>query len=110
LAGYDWICTETCRLTLYWTPAGTPMKAYTVFVQHWLAGEQIDGFDGPPRQGAYPTNWWAADEVIIDIHALPPLTEGSLLVGLYDLETGARLPILATEAEHRDNGLVIEVP
>ena len=49
-------------------------------------------------------------KVIIDVHTLPPLTDGSLLVGLYDLETGARLPILATEAAQRDDGLIIEVP
>jgi hypothetical protein len=110
LAGYDWTCSDDCGLTLYWTPTGTPTKAYTVFIQHWLDDERVGGFDAQPRQGAYPTNWWAADEVIIDEHPLPLLTDGTLLIGLYDLETGARVPILSTSAAQRDNSLVLEVP
>jgi hypothetical protein len=110
LAGYDWACSQNCRLTLYWTPQGAPSAAYTVFIQHWVGDTQVAGFDGPSREGAYPTDWWAVDEVIIDRHQLPLLSEGTLLVGLYDLESGLRVPILAADVEHRDQALVIEIP
>lgn len=110
LAGYDWECSHDCSLTLYWAPEGRPATAYTVFIQHWVGDTQVAGFDGPPRYGAYPTDWWDANEVIIDRHQLPLLSEGALLVGLYDLKSGLRVPILAADNDHRDQALVIEIP
>jgi hypothetical protein len=110
LIGYDLACNDACDLTLYWQATGTPAADYTVFIQHWVGGDRLAGFDGPPRQGAYPSNWWAGGEVIVDSHPLPALRGGNLLVGLYRLDTGERLPILATEAHHQDNGLLVEVP
>ncbi len=110
LAGYDWACSQDCRLTLYWIPRESPSAAYTVFIQHWVGDTQVAGFDGPPRYGAYPTDWWDANEVIIDRHQLPLLSEGTLLVGLYDLKSGHRVPVLAADIDHRDQALVIEIP
>ena len=110
LAGYDFACPATCDLTLYWQASGEPEFAYTVFIQHWANGDQVAGFDAPPRQGAYPSDWWARGEVIVDRHPLPALAGGHLRVGLYRLDTGERLPILSTEAPHQEHALLIEVP
>lgn len=110
LRGYDWRCEQDCNLVLYWHPQGTPGASYTVFIQHWLDGAQQAGFDGLPRDGRYPTNWWAANETIIDVHTLPALSAGRLRIGLYQLETGARLPLLAADVSVQDQALVINLP
>jgi len=109
LSGYDWTCDQACRLTLYWRPTGQPAAPYTVFIQHWLDGEQVAGFDGPPRNGRYPTPWWTAGELIVDRHDLPQLGAGTLLFGLYDPTTGQRVPILGADTDHRDHGVIVEV-
>lgn len=89
---------ETLLFTLYWAcdaPLGRPLN---VFVH--LAAE--DGLpmaqgDGPPMGGDYPTQLWAAGDMVADprVVALPndlPPGRYKLLVGLYSLETGERLP------------------
>jgi 4-amino-4-deoxy-L-arabinose transferase-like glycosyltransferase len=98
LIGYD----LNDSLTLYWQAHGRPSADYTVFIQVWGEDEQVAGFDGPPVEGDYPTSWWEADETIVDVHPLNlgkggdtlPLQPGRyrLLVGLYRLDTGERLP------------------
>jgi len=92
LLGYD----LTDRLTLYWRTSGRPSADYTVFIQVWDADRQVAGYDGPPVGGDYPTSWWEAGEVIVDEHPLDlsGLSPGRyrLLVGLYRLDTGERLP------------------
>jgi hypothetical protein len=90
---------ETLRFTLYWAcdaPSGQPLN---VFVH--LVGEKspLAQGDGPPMGGDYPTNLWDAGDVIADerVLALPgdlPTGRYPLLVGLYDLQTGVRLPAL----------------
>jgi hypothetical protein len=98
LVGYD----LGDDLTLYWQANGRPPADYTVFIQVWDENEQVAGFDGPPLGGDYPTSWWQAGETIVDVHRLD-LSEGRvtfplgldrrrLLVGLYRLDTGDRLP------------------
>jgi hypothetical protein len=90
---------EPCLLTLTWLAQVRPSADYTVFVQLWQAGEKITGFDAPPLGNNYPTQWWAAGEVIVDPHALDltQLSPGEyqILVGLYLLDTGERLPATA---------------
>lgn len=95
---------ETLNLTLYWQPQATPGENYTVFVQLLDAADRVAAQgDGPPRNGQYPTGWWAPGEVIADPHpvALPadlPPGDYRLLVGLYRLGDGARLPLTAGAA------------
>jgi 4-amino-4-deoxy-L-arabinose transferase-like glycosyltransferase len=90
LAGYD---LDGQELTLYWQSEGTPAADYTVFIQLWDRDHQIAGFDGQPMGGDYPTHWWAAGETIVDAHDLALSGDGErLLVGLYRLDTGERLP------------------
>jgi hypothetical protein len=86
-------------LTLYWrSSSGEIPAAYTVFA-HLLAedGRLLAQHDAPPANGARPTNEWLAGEYVIDPHELVWREAGyvgpaRLAVGLYDPQTGARLP------------------
>jgi 4-amino-4-deoxy-L-arabinose transferase-like glycosyltransferase len=89
---------ETLRFTLYWACNAPPNQSLNVFVH--LVGEEgpppAQG-DGPPLGGDYPTDLWAAGEMIADgrVVLLPddlPSGRYALLVGLYSLQTGERLP------------------
>jgi len=88
---------ETITLTLQWAARGTPSTDYQVFV-HLLGDgpEPVAQGDGPPLMGDYPTRLWAPGEIITDPHPvvlpldLPP-GQYRLVVGMYDLETLARL-------------------
>jgi 4-amino-4-deoxy-L-arabinose transferase-like glycosyltransferase len=102
LRGYDLsagiaVPGEVITLTLHWEAWESPSGDYQVFVH--LTGSEPEPAaqgDGPPLAGDYPTGMWAPGETIADPHpvALPPdLPPGQyrLVVGMYDLETLARL-------------------
>jgi hypothetical protein len=94
---------DVLALTLLWRPEAALTEDYTVFVQLLNPeGQVVAQGDGPPLAGHYPTSWWASGETIADAHliSLPPsLPTGDyrLLVGLYQLEDGTRLPVQAEE-------------
>ena len=53
--------------------------------------------DGPPLGGGYPTDLWVAGDLLADLRRVALPVESSpgrytLLVGLYSLQTGERLP------------------
>ncbi|GAB4535536.1 MAG: hypothetical protein Kow0063_19950 [Anaerolineae bacterium] len=113
LIGYD----LNRDLTLYWKANGRPPADYTVFIQLWDGGQQTAGFDGPPVGGDYPTSWWEAGEIIVDVHFLDwgdtgislPLKSGRrLLVGLYRLDTGERLPAIGPDGPLPDYAVEIK--
>jgi len=62
-------------------------------------GHLVTQHDGIPASGTRPTDTWRSAEEIRDRHGLflPPEAEAAaplrLLVGLYDPDTGARLPL-----------------
>jgi hypothetical protein len=89
---------QIINLRLYWTALRPPDDNYTVFV-HLLddAGQFITGHDAPPLNGDYVTAAWEPGDIIPDEHPLtlpPDLLPGtySLRVGLYQPESGIRLP------------------
>jgi hypothetical protein len=99
LSGYELKAgpaSDSYNLQLIWQPAARPSADYTVFLQVWDGDKQVAGFDAPPVGGDYPTSWWEAGEVIVDEHVMnvSGLSPGRyrLLVGLYRLDTGERLP------------------
>jgi hypothetical protein len=114
LIGYD----LNHDLTLYWQASDQPAADYTVFIQLWYADEQVAGFDGPPVHGDYPTSRWAAGETIVDVHSLDfsgtgvglPLDSSRyrLLVGLYRLDTGERLPAVGPDGPLPDYAVEIK--
>ncbi len=104
LLGYDLDLGEfrpggLLRLTLYWQPLTTMETDYTVFV-HLLGpeGQMVAQEDRPPGGGTYPTTLWLPPEIVVDAYAIPlptSLPKGAyrLEVGLYQVETGERLPV-----------------
>jgi 4-amino-4-deoxy-L-arabinose transferase-like glycosyltransferase len=85
-------------ITLRWLLAEQVDRDYTVFVQlRDSSGENVAQGDGPPAGGWYPTSIWEAGEIVTDRHTLLlPEDTGAgaydLVVGWYDLVSGARLP------------------
>jgi hypothetical protein len=109
LVGYD-LSAAPAEVTLYWQAIEPVAVDYTVFV-HLLdaAGRQVAQADSQPQADEYPTSWWSAGEVVADRHVLPPDAVASLLagqytfsIGLYNLETSARLPVSADGAPQGD--------
>jgi hypothetical protein len=91
---------DSLELTLLWQAMATPSQDYTVFV-HLIdsTGNQVAGADAPPVNGEYPTTFWLAGEQILDKHSLllpDNLNTGkySLAVGMYNPNTGARVPLV----------------
>jgi len=87
---------EAEGLILDWSVTTPPQQNYTVFIQLWQADRQVAGFDGPPFAGDLPTRFWRPQYDLIDRHAmdltsLPP-GDYHLWVGLYNPQTGERLP------------------
>lgn len=90
---------DTLILTLYWRAEAPLTARYTVFT-HLLdpAGTLRGQMDSEPQGGSLPTDRWPVGSVIQDNYALtlaaeaPPGTY-TLQVGMYALETGARLPV-----------------
>ncbi len=89
------------RLTLYWQAAEDVETAYTVFV-HLVddRGHIYTQVDSAPCGGDFPTVEWIAGDIIVDPYSIvvpPRIPPGdySLVVGMYDPETGVRLPIVA---------------
>lgn len=110
LAGYevsraDLIPGDSLVVTLYWHSMGPLPISYTTFVHLVNAnGEIAAQADGIPLHGRYPTTAWGVGERFEDAYTLPlptnlPPGGYSLLLGLYDPLTGARLP-LANGADH----------
>lgn len=97
------LITHTATLTLTWRVEQPLSTDYTVFIQAWDTplNDQVAGFDGPPRQGNYPTSLWSAGEIIVDAHPLDfsqlPCGGYDFLIGLYDPMTGERLPAFQNE-------------
>jgi hypothetical protein len=110
LVGYD---VDTRRawpggrlaVTLYWQPTAPVGADYRVFVH--LEGNSLGGnapgiwgqADGRPVCWTYPTFDWRPGQIIADHHALTikpdtPPGEYSLLVGMYQPDTGRRLDVL----------------
>jgi hypothetical protein len=103
LSGYDLPSRQACpgqslALALHWEAAAIPPGDYTVFTQ--LIGP--DGLvwgqqDNQPQQGRYPTAAWSGGDRVVDRYAIPVRQDAPpgvyhLVVGMYNLATGERLP------------------
>ncbi len=99
LLGYSWAvaaAAEPPRLRLYWQAETQPTADYTVFVHVVGAdGTLLAQADAPPAGGAYPTSLWDSGEIIADERAVPLPQEDdySVWVGLYQPDSGQRLPL-----------------
>ncbi len=97
---------EPLPLTLFWASRAPVERNYTVFLHLLRAdGEFVAAFDAPPLEGLYPTSFWAPGEIIADRRELPlnvPPGDYLLQAGLYELESGARLPPSGDSADFAD--------
>jgi spermidine synthase len=84
------------EVELVWTPLREIEESYLVFV-HALdaAGRIIAQSDRVPAAGAAPTTRWLPGQSLGDRHrlAVAPPPDGALAIGLYDLVSGARVPV-----------------
>jgi hypothetical protein len=102
-------------LTLFWRSISDDIPTgYTVFV-HLVNNDEsiIAQGDGSPVGGFRPTTSWRSGEVIIDDHSLsiPPDTPVGiyrLWIGLFDPETGQRLPVTVAGEQLPDGRLLLQ--
>jgi hypothetical protein len=95
---------ESLHVPLRWHAEATPAVDLTLFA-HLTPADQVDAgappaaqADAPPLNGFAPTTLWPAGLVQADALTLPlpadlPPGEYTLLIGLYDPATYARLPV-----------------
>jgi hypothetical protein len=94
---------DSLAVTLTWQALQAPSRPLTVFVHLYDASGAVAAqHDGPPAQGFVPTPFWRSGDRVIDTHLVVPavpLAPGSyqLAVGIYDPNTGERLPALAAD-------------
>jgi hypothetical protein len=110
LLGYDIDFSDPyLKLTLYWQSETSLPLDYTTFL-HLRDGsnQNVAQKDSPPAGGRYPTSLWDTGEIIVDEIVLPvdgvSSGEYTPVIGLYNLESGARLPIVGIS----DNELHLE--
>ncbi len=90
----DWL-----RFTLFWQAAGPVSRELTVFTQLLGPDGRVWGQqDHPPRGGWYGLPLWPSGQPVADDYAFPidPATPPGpyrLIAGLYDSQTGQRLPL-----------------
>ncbi len=99
LAGYDLhYSNQVLTVKLHWQALGQIPLDYTYFIHVWDKNEMVAQADAMPASYQYPTSWWAAHEVFTDTIELDlgisHPDEISVTVGLYNAETGARLPVV----------------
>ena len=75
-----------------------PVQGNTPAAQH----------DSPPANGSLPTTGWIRGEYIADEHAITlpdalPTGRYRILVGLYDPQSGARVPAFAADGRAYEN-------
>ncbi|MEZ4767834.1 MAG: hypothetical protein R2844_05340 [Caldilineales bacterium] len=90
---------DVLQATLYWQTDSPQTHSYKVFV-HLVddSGTLWAQHDAAPRDWTYPTTRWQPGEIVADRIWLPLPADISpgryhLFVGMYDQETGQRLPI-----------------
>ena len=105
---------QTITVTLYWQALEPVIEDYTVFVHLLDEVGQVRGQnDGTPVGGRYPTQSWLPRQVIEDETALtlaPDLPSGEyqIAVGMYDLETGQRLPVEGNNGDVINDAILLE--
>jgi len=105
LAGYS-LSRNPFMVELVWTAADQIDSSYHVFV-HLVdkSGNIVAQSDGQPADWVRPTTGWVPGEYVIDRHTLTlpqgvPLDNMSLRVGMYDPDTGQRLPVEDLDFAH----------
>ncbi len=117
LEGYDMVGAlvpgQPFRLQLHWRTDAPLDISYTVFA-HLVGpdGSIVTQADSLPQGGAAPTTAWEPGQVILDEHVFNVPTDApqgaySIAVGLYDLVTMERLPVVDRAGQHLPDGAVV---
>lgn len=110
LLGYDLVreqgaAGQLAKVGLYWHSRATPVTNYTVFMQLLdQHGVLVWGWDNPPCRRTCPTTSWQPGEYLRDEYTVPlsTITPGAtytVTTGMYDPNTGQRLPLLAANGD-----------
>ncbi|KAB8144867.1 phospholipid carrier-dependent glycosyltransferase [Chloroflexia bacterium SDU3-3] len=90
---------QALQLNLYWQPAAALDRDYAIFL-HLVnqQGQTVAQRDTIIRADDYPTSRWRAGELVVDLADLPiepelPNGRYRLNIGVYDMASGARLPL-----------------
>jgi len=117
--GYDLNTTsiragDTLHLTLYWQAQAEIDESYTVFTHLLDKDNRIWGQrDNIPRGSTLPTSCWVKGEIIVDEYDIPiqpdaPPGQYVIEIGMYQLDTGQRLPIIGLEEQGIDDRVLLE--
>ena len=105
---------ESLVLTLYWQAIAPMETSYTVFTHIIDEGGAIKAQkDGRPVESTYPTTQWRSGEIVVDPHEImvgPEVAPGryTIEVGLYQLESGQRLEVIAADGQILDNRAILQ--
>jgi hypothetical protein len=122
LLGYDpptrpAVAGNQLQITLYWQTSVALMQSYKVFAALLDSrGEPRAQHDSIPVDWGYPTTRWQPGEVVADRVWLPikpdaPAGSYHLFIGMYDPETGQRLPLWSDGQQLKGDTLdLLEVP
>jgi hypothetical protein len=106
---------EALGVTLFWQTDAPLTDRYKVFVHLYTPdGALIAQHDSEPGSDLAPTDTWRPGEEVIDNHGvLLPLEAAPgtyrLAVGLYDLTTGTRLPVVLNGEPLGDSLTISEI-
>ena len=69
--------------------------------------------DSLPVGGTLPTSCWVKDEIIVDEYEIPiqpdaPPGQHVIEIGMYQLETGQRLPVISQEGQIIGGRILLE--
>jgi hypothetical protein len=104
---------DNVQLALYWQGLANMKTNYIVFT-HLIDkdGRIVGQKDNPPVSGLYPTTEWTPGERIVDRYEIAispeiPPGEYSIETGLYELDSGERLPVLDVMGLPQDSRVIL---
>jgi 4-amino-4-deoxy-L-arabinose transferase-like glycosyltransferase len=104
---------ERLPVTVYWQAQREIEQSYKVFVHLYdQEGNILAQQDRVPGLGARPTTTWkegeiVADRLLVPIDSAAPIGEYRLAVGLYEQETGTRLPAYGPDGQRLEGDRVL---
>lgn len=101
---------ERILLRLIWHNKQAVTTDYTIFVHYERGGQIIAQADGVPAAGYYPTTKWRPGDFFYDERSLAVteiLPQDQIWVGMYNFQTGDRLPVLASASSVRDDRIAV---
>jgi hypothetical protein len=104
---------DSVQSALYWQALANMETSYTVFTHLIDQDGRIMGQkDNRPVSGLYPTTEWTPGEEIVDRYEITtgleiPPGEYSIEIGLYELDSGERLPVLDVMGLPKDSRAVL---